>query len=452
MAEGYPVQDRRLMKASVPVGSLEFGDFDDTLQMVPELNAKTVLRRLMGGADADAKALRKFFRWLISRWDSFCGKFAGDGTMTFKEFKRFVFWEQKWEGSISYIFEVLDPDGTGHIHSKDCHHAKRWFYHGRDLNDVDLNDCRRKFQTRHRNLGIAWRVALDPSDSGSCCFNVFCKSCHAIGVMRNLGKIWAELTDGYADRLLRFRDFDPEGDRLITHFATGLAIRGGCLRDGFDRMCNEFGERGKMKLNSFINFCRLLNIDRQSARRLLAILDPTRREVSRVLSQYDTLCFLSQFDPGNVDGLELGTFATTQNLEEASYDRKCNEDFGRPFMATPVAVKHPFLVVKQDPYKIILVLSKAEHEEYLRRQLSRLVLGGSGLAPVRSKARVEQSPAPDNSFEHMRKYETSDALWDKLMDGGDHLGFTPSTAAPTPCSTTVPKLTLPEWFEGAIAI
>lgn len=349
---------------------------------VPPTNAecRQILLRLRNRTEGNQEALRKFFRWLVPRWDQFRSNFNADGSMSWQCFRRFTFYEQKWEGAVRNIFDVLDDDNSGYILLKDCCHAKRWFYHGNDFADIDLAALLRKFRLHYGSLGVAWRVALDQYDRGNCSFGKFCKVCHDIGIKRNLGKIWSELTVGYTDRCIHYRDFDPCGDRLFTHFATALAIKGGGdMREGYERMCRTgVGGKGKMKVRQFVRYCESLDIDESGARALFAVLDPHRREAHRIISEYDRQLFLTFFDPGSVEGIEiydLGPYKNVEELEATGYDESVAD------AETHEDNRHPFVVVKQDAYEIQVVLTKAEHKEFTRRQLNRLALAGVGRAP-----------------------------------------------------------------------
>lgn len=421
---------------------MRFDDDDDPAAAEQEADnyAKNILQSLRDKTGDDAKALNTFIRWLIPRWQAFWGNFQADGTMSYKDFRRFVHWEQKWDGRVQHVFSILDEEGAGYINAKHCCHAKRWFFHGSDKADVDIKDCRRTFEMYYGSLGLAWRIILDPEDYGTCAFVVFIKACHKIGIRRNMNAIWSELTCGCTERHLRYRDFDPVGERLITHFATSLAIRAqGTLREGWDRMCQVSGEKGKLKLKQFISYCSLLKIDKVSARSMFAIFDPHRREANRELAEYDSLKFLYQFDPGNVDSLYLERYSTLKQIDLAAYDD--NKDHGKEDVFKdyrPPDDRHPLMVIKRDPYEILLVLSPAEHDEYQRRRANRMNIFG-GVAVKQTKVDIRRGWT---DLDRIKKdYEVTNVLWDKLMeDVEDDFGAdkktpgmrTPSSAAPTP--------------------
>lgn len=342
-----------------------------------ELEENTAFRSLFIKQNGD-ELLCSFFKWLVHRgwWYEFWAAFRADGVMTWLEFEKFVHWDGRWTGDKRRVFkEMAIHCGTDTKHPEltagGVLDLKRWWEDladpGKNQGAQAVDNLRAIFAENFGNLGCAWRLALDPDDTGSCCFLVFCRVCHEMGMRKNLKTIWEELTFGHPHKSILYHDWDPVGDRLVSRFTMGLAIKYGSMREGWNRTIKNAG--GHVHSTAFIEVCAELGIDMADAKWLFATLDTDRR---RFLTEFDRLLFLSHWDPGHVADMTL------HELQAASHKPKKKSDAqgpksGRGPAPTP---EIPFKISESNPYEFVLELNEQEHKEYQKRLKGRLLTVG----------------------------------------------------------------------------
>lgn len=312
--------------------------------------------------------LKQFFGWLHLKewWHQFWASFRADGVMGWAEFENFVHWDGRWDGDSARVFsELARHCGSDrhhpHLTASGVLDLKRWW---EDLEDKGKGAAMANFKSifaeKFGSLGCAWRQALDPEDTGKCCFLVFCRVCHTLGMRKNLKSVWEELTGGNPHRSICFGDWDPVGERLVARFAMSLAIQHRSMREGWNRIIKNAG--GNLHCAFFVETCLALGIDSNEAQWLFSVLDSDRR---RYLTEFDRLKFLSHWDPGNVPDMSLEQLLWTSH-------RPKKDKFVKKNTKAAALPKYdeddvPFKLSSTNPYEFVLQLSPEEHTEYQRR-------------------------------------------------------------------------------------
>lgn len=293
--------------------------------------------------------LQGFFRWLDPTWREFWSRFRPDGTMSWYEFEQFVHWESNWTGDTKLAFELMQEPGRTLITTYHVNAMRQQAIQRNDMGEnKDVQDWRRRVLHYYGHLGRAWRLAFDTEDTGHCCFNHFCRACHAVGIHRHLKTVWEELTGGAVQRCIQFRDFDPEGDRILEVFATALTIKYGSVQEGWFQIIQ--GANGQCHKHDFVEACAGLHINPRWAKWLYSVLDLHNR---KYLSRFMKPTFVSLWDHG--DRVKEHGF-TLQDLQ------KCPTSEG--FFA------------EEEAFEFTIELTKEEHEDYMKRRLNRLLLTG----------------------------------------------------------------------------
>lgn len=265
---------------------------------------------------------------------------------------------------------ICEP-GTGYITTKRVLHFKRWWQKVPDVGTFTLEKFRKQLSDHFGSLSLAWRKMYDPDEDGSCCFWVFCRENHKLGIKRRLRSLWAELTDGEPLRCIHLADLDPEGDRLIAHFVLCLAVKYGGLRSGWSAMINQDDDTAFHK-SDFVDFCKTFDIEAKSARWLFNVLD---KDNTRYLTVFDapSLNFLALYDPGDVSGMSMEdlkhSHAQTRKLVEQSKQKGTGIFAADSTNPADIGLDEQF-------FDFVIELTQAEHEEYLRRCLNRRLIAG----------------------------------------------------------------------------
>lgn len=346
-----------------------------TRSQLDELHEQSLLlKRLLLVQKTDQQVLSSFFKWVNVWWPDFWCRFRPDGSMTFAEFQDFVHWEGKWDGDTERVFELLDLKNQGFITTHDCLVSRRWVTSSKDMGDMNIWEFRKRLADQYdSNLGRAWRVALDPEDTGHCSFAVFVRECNRLGIQKNLRSLWEELTGHQVSRQISYRDLDPTGDRLLTRFTLALCIKYGSVDKAWSKIQHDCG--GNVHRTQFISACHELGIELKSAKWLFGVLDPNKM---RYISPYDKLNFLSFWDPGDANQITGMSLAELNSLhrgrligeEEEAIIPGNTEGYGESEHRNPFNVSH------ENPYEIIIELTKEEHTELQRRKKVRALMAG----------------------------------------------------------------------------
>jgi len=338
--------------------------------------------------------LKHFFGWVVKRgwWDKFWGAFRSDGIMNWNEFEEFVHWEGRWTGEKRRVFEEMArhcetlQDGSGtksycpYLTASGVLDLKRWWEDSLNPGKsaaAKLDNFKWIFAEHYGNLGCAWRAALDPEDTGSCCFLVFCRVCNQLGMRRNLKSIWTEITGGNPHRKIFFHDWDPVGARLVSRFTVALSIKYGGMQEGWSRVIRNAG--GHLHTATFIEVCDDLGIDMHDAKWLFAVMCVGQ---NRFLTEFDRVRFLSHWDPGQPGdpNMTLEELQLTTTLPEKKKAAKKKE--GAPTEE------------KEKPFNFVVELNKEEHQQYLQRLRTHLLTIGQDeeatAARLKRKAKQEQ--------------------------------------------------------------
>lgn len=340
-----------------------------------EFEEQAVLHDMMHNKAGD-ELLNDFFIWLVPPgwWPEFWARFRADGILTWQEFEDFVHWEGRWTSNTSKVFEELAAHcGTcrdnPHLTTSGLWDLKVWWGAKYNKGRRGIDNFKLMFAERFGNLGRAWRECLDPEESGSCCFLHFCRQCNRLGLRVHLKSAWEELTDGRTHRNMTYVDWDLVGDRLVSRFVMSLCIKYGGLRSGWDTLIKNAG--GHLARSEFVEATIGFGIARHESEWLFEVLDIERR---KYLSEFDRLRFLQHWDPGTVRHMSMMDlkFATHVPPQKSSVQAGRARDLGQ-------YEETPFDVASDNPYQILLVLTKGELLEYKRRQRSeRLAMGLAG--------------------------------------------------------------------------
>jgi len=101
--------------------------------------AHAVLQHMVRQARGDECILKHFISWITTdddKWRNFWSRFRADGTMTWKEFEKYVHWDCKWTGETEEVFGLLDQSQCGHITAGRCLKLKRWWQSCKDKKRV----------------------------------------------------------------------------------------------------------------------------------------------------------------------------------------------------------------------------------------------------------------------------------------------------------------------------
>lgn len=369
--------------------------------------ATLTLNTMFRGQQTEQEVLKRFFKWMVPFWHFFKCRFRPDGTMTFKEFEKYVHWDWHFAGDCQQVFKLLDKDDKGFISVGECLQGKRWYEHVRDMGEFDLTQFRRMFADHYGNLGLAWRLALDPEDRGFCCFNVFARECHKLGLKKSLRSTWNSLTDNDPQRPIRLQDLDPFGDSLVSNFAVALTLQYGSLRDGWDQIVRDGG--GRLKRSEFIERCEKLGINVDQAKWLFSVLDKNK---TRCLTAFDKLTFLSHWDPGRLENTDASQSpgSPTQRMNRAiqSAARQSHVTEFKAFKGDGSA-KNPFENNPDfEPFNLEIVLSKEEHQEYLKRSFAKALIMGIDV-------KGEQKWRETQNTKKLKELEDLSARWNEIV-------------------------------------
>jgi hypothetical protein len=313
-------------------------------------------------------------------WTYFWNRFRKDGTMTWKEFEKVVHRDMKWHGETEEVFHLLTENGENFITNGACLRMKRWWQKHRDILGHLGVDHVEEFKTQLKqmfgNLGKAWRLQLDPHNTGRCCFATYCRVCHTIGILRHLKHIWSQLTDGDTGRSICYRDLDPDGDMVIQQLATALAYHGGTLEAGWDQITMDAGASRHLYRTPFIDHCVRWGIETADAKWLFNVLDRTG---AHFIESNDALEFLIFYDPGP---LELDAAATQIGGGGKGPPRKG--------------------FASEEPFEIQVVLTPEEHDKFQEMLLNRKMIAGTEnkiesrrIENVRRPSRLPGEPRKD---------------------------------------------------------
>lgn len=372
---------------------------------------------------SDNELVIAFFKWLVGHgwWNQFWAAFHADGIMTWLDFENFVHWEGKWTGDKRRVFKELakhcgtDPEHP-YIKASGVLDLKRWWEHIADPGKrIQLSTFKNLFADHYGNLGCAWRMALDPDDTGKCSFLLFCRICQSLGMRKSLKSIWESLTHGNHNRPISYQDWDPVGDRIVSRFAMSLCLKYGSMREGWNQIIKNAG--GNMHFGSFVDATSDLGFDIVEARWLFAVLDKEKR---RYLNQFDRLRFLSHWDPGT-DVPQL----TLQELKYTSYKTK-KEKGGNRVQVNPTYADMPFRLTSGHAFEFCLELNEEEYAEYQKRLQGRQLAGGQDEEAMKQMvARVERSQAEEQALATIknilsrplvsRKFNNDDLLQDPIV-------------------------------------
>jgi hypothetical protein len=322
---------------------------------------------------SENELLAAFFKWVVHQgwWNQFWATFRADGIMSWLEFENFVHWDGKWTGDKRRVFKELAKHcGTDQDHpyltASGVLDLKRWWENMDDPGKaVNIETFRKIFAEHYGNMGCAWRMALDPEDTGKCSFLVFCRICNSLGMRKNLKSIWEELTDGNPHRPILYSDWDPVGDRLVGRFAMALTLKYGGMREGWNEIVKNAG--GNMHFASFVDSCSDMSFTLVEARWLFLVLDKEKR---RYLNQFDRLRFLLHWDPGQ-DAPDM----TVQELQFSSFKPKTRYGKGSKKESGEV-VQTPFRLSHKNPFEFMLELTDEEYAEFQARLQTRLLIVG----------------------------------------------------------------------------
>jgi len=414
--------------------------------------AQDILSTLLVKQKTNEELISSFFKWLCIQtfnWAEFWDRFRPDGTMTWLEFEQFVHWEGKWAEETRRTFEIICEEGSGYITTKRVLHFKRWWQKVRDVGNITLDEFRQRLIDHFGNLGLAWRQAFDPDEDGRCCFWVFCRECHKIGIKRRLRSLWSELTDGEPTRSIYFADLDPEGDRLLAHFVLCLAVKYGDYRTGWNSIITAgaagAGGAAHLRKDGFMDTCYTFDIEAKAARWLFTVFD---KDNTRYLTMYDalTLNFIGHYDPGDVSGMTMEdlkhSHAMTRKMMQLARKKKkagvMEGDFTRD------AIDFGDMGLADDePFEFVIELTQAEHEEYLRRSLSRRLIAGEhahieekktkGVRQLQLEARLKDMTDSDWFLraEPRKAGKNSRSSTPSTGTPSRYSGFTPSTSRPS---------------------
>lgn len=368
-------------------------------EMRVESNA--VIMELLHQYTTTEKLMDDFIRWLLlphCHWDGLWIRFQTDGTMAWDAFERYVHWEAHFPGDTRRIFSHLDTGNTGMIRKGLLLETRRAFEAKKDVGDTGVEGFRRRFADHWGTLGRGWRLALDTTDTGFCCQLHFMRSCHSIGMQRNMRTLWTALTKGEVTRSIQFKDLDPECDRYLRHFALALSMRHGNLREGWIAICRAGG--GHLHKRGFYQACQGLGIDHRGGQLLYAVLDPNQ---TRYLTEFDKLDFLGLWDPGDQPTQDQATRTLMPTVPKEPMDptwmpptlvppedEESGDEltvYGGPTVPEGLGglVEHDFSYKMTDAarvddeagqFEFKVILTKEEYSEYLRRRRTHRLFAG----------------------------------------------------------------------------
>jgi len=325
------------------------------------------------------------------RWKNFWSRFRPDGTMTWKEFERYIHWDEHWRGETYEAFQLLEEDGCGYITNAKVLKLRRWWQNHEDLKDANTEAFRKNISKHWGNMGRAWRLAFDTNATGRCCQVHFCRVCHSLGMDHNLRGIWADLTEGDINRSLYYRDIDPEGDMVVQMFATAMTLHGGTLVEGWQQLIRDAG--GHIHRDAFIEHCAPLGIGVAPAKWLFSVLDPNG---TRYLTEFDDLDFLMNYDPGPLE-LEAGAAAFQRELS------------GKGTASSPFHVKgvEAFDAAEAEAFDLIVQLTREEYEAYQQKLRGRHMISGNidaikGGARAKEENKRTENPRPTGQIQRPR--------------------------------------------------
>lgn len=336
-----------------------------------QIEANAVVSEVLKTYSTNDKVIDAFLRWVEVRWTDFWSRFQPDGKMSWREFEQFVEWENRWQGDVRRVFAILDPTSTGYVSKPFILETKRKWHLAKDAATSNIDDFKWKLSNHWGTLGRAWRLSLDPQDTGHCPQGHFIREVTSIGLTRNLKTIWTKLTRGEIQRSLVLRDLDPEIDKVLKDFVLGLVQRHGDLREGWCSVCRAGG--GHLHEPGLISACSSLGIDAKSAKALFAVLDPKQK---RYFTEYDKLDFLEIWNPGNQIG-GINNKAAAEAIAKQELDTKKTIDNLASRIQSSLNLD-PFDqgVGKMGHFEFSITLTKDEYAEYLRRRRTARISAG----------------------------------------------------------------------------
>lgn len=335
---------------------------------VPKRNSTKALIHALHSTPVQDKngMLKDFFIWAEPRWAPFMNSFRPDSTMQLPDFQKFMkdgggngkqYQLGKFTGDAVCVFQSLCEDGCDYITRFHCMQGRRAALRRTDICAVGASGFRKVFASRFGNLSTAWRLVLDPDNSGRCSKVTFLKQVKAYGYHGTLKTCWAELTGGDQHRTIRMVDLDPEASDLMAEFAQALVSRYGDLKDGWTEvMTHAHGKR--LDLPCFTDLINDLGMHRRDARKLFHCFDPRDFGTIHASLSEDNCSFLKNWDPaGAGDGSPVSTGFSS------SPGQSSPEKFGVADDGAVIGIDAPALT-----FEFQVVLSKEEYNEYLRRR------------------------------------------------------------------------------------
>jgi len=268
----------------------------------------------------EEKVLTGFIRWLVPRWDEFYLLFTAHGTIDYLRFETFVRWEGKYTGDARQVFAFLDRDSAGHISLRVFLELKRAFESNQNLMHQGLRGLKRLMLGKYGTLARCWRCVFDKEDNHKCCERVFIKCCREHGFTGDVKSTWLEITGGDPQRQITMKDWDPETDTLLTAFCKLLAQRHGKLREGWSAILKHgYGKAGRLSTQEWNDICRGLGFTTKDAKIMFSCLDADQ---SRTITQ-DEFLFIRRWDESE-----------KIDMDTKKKDRKTISPMGRPALST----------------------------------------------------------------------------------------------------------------------
>lgn len=329
--------------------------------------AHATLKHMFQQAHGDDNILRNFIAFVAKdreTWDAFWARFRPDGTMTWQEFEKYIWFDQMWGGETFEAFGLLEEKHCGYITKSRCLQLKRWWKTADDLRCGNIDTFKKRLKEHYGSLARAWRLAFDVESKGSCCFNHFCRVCSKVGMIVQVKSVWAQLTEGVCSRSVRLRDLDPEGDMVIQMFAMSLTLHGGTMFNGWRQIMVDIG--GHLHRDAFIERCASWGIGFHVAKWLFRVLDCHN---VKYLTEWDGMDLLKHYDVGPVCA-EAGSAIFGQQLVGT----------GSPDKPFRVLQNRDDELKDQEPFELRVILSKEEHEMYTSALRSKMMMMGIDLA------------------------------------------------------------------------
>lgn len=189
-----------------------------------------------------------------------------------------------------------------------------WGAHGAD-------GFRKKLISQYGSTATAWRVALDPHDSGKLSFNELCTVAREIGFGGNLKKVWKEL-DSDDDGFISLVDLDVEAHKAISKFNSWLLAKYGSTLQGWRQGFDVAGTH-RLEEKEFVERCAVLGYD-DDAKRLFRLLRMDQNNKCITLKEIDPQAHLAlkSGDPCAESFSEGGRSTPTRSPEPRCFSRQ----------------------------------------------------------------------------------------------------------------------------------